>query len=324
MYLARVKRRSAFFLGLLLAACAPSGTTHVTAAEGGWVRSADGRFALFFPPGALDGDLDVSIEPLSESAWEVDAPRRFVRVSDVYRVEPRMELTRDAYAVMELDTAPPVLVTPSGDGVLAVHYVYDGDKVRPAPFTRTVYFADGRVGIVGTLFDLGDHWFAERAPANELVQLSAHIEAPAPGGAEWSWSSGALFADHPLNILGTEVRVAAVGDGSATVAPVLAGGAETTWDATWDDALGLHPFALFGGREGTRRERVMRASDPMPFVIDAGAPRDPLVDPLPGWRCEGSGAAEATLFGGVDVVSGASGGTTTTGVLVELGHASCP
>ncbi|MCA9604372.1 MAG: hypothetical protein KC619_02185 [Myxococcales bacterium] len=319
-----MKRGSPYLLGLFLFACAPSSTTHVVAAEGGWVRSEDGRFALFFPPGALDADLDVTIEPLPEADWEVDAPRRFTRVSDVYRVTPRTTLTRDVYAVMELDSAPPVLVAPSGDGVLAVHYVFDGDKVRPAPFTRTVYFADGRVGIVGTLFDLGDHWFAERAPANELVQLSARVEVPAPSGTEWSWSSGGLFADHPLNILGSEVRVTAVSDGSATVAPVLEGGTERTWDARWDDDLGLHPFELFGGVAGTRSERIARASDPMPFVIDATSPRQPLADPLPGWRCDGAGTAEATLFGGVDVVSGASSGTTTTGVLFELGRASCP
>lgn len=303
-------------------ACAPASTTRVVAAEGGWVRSADDRFALFFPPGALDADLDISIEPLPEGDWEVDAPRRFTRVSDVYRVAPRVALARDVYAVMELDAAPPVLRAPSGDGVLAVHYVYDGDKVRPAPFTRTVYFADGRVGIVATLFDLGDHWFAERAPAAELVQLSARVEAPAPAGAQWSWSRGALFADHPLPILGSEVRVAATGEGAVAVAPVAEGGAERTWDARWDEDLGLHPAVLFGGADDARSERVVRVSDPMPFVLDAAAPRDPLLDPLPGWRCEAAG--EATLYGGVDVVSGASSGTTTTGVLVELGHATCP
>lgn len=320
----RVERGSSLIFGLLLAACASPGTARISAAEGGWAWSEDGRFGLFFPPGALDADLEVSIASRPEADWEVDAPGRFTRLGDVYRVEPRRALARDVYAVTELATVPDVLRAPSGERVLGVHYVYDGDKVRPAPFTRTVYFEDGRVAVVATLFELGDHWFAERAPGADrsLVQLSARIEAPAPAGEEWHWSRGALFADLPLAILGSEVRASAVGD--PAVAPIAEGGTERTWDARSDEALGLHPFELFGGRAGARSERVVLREDPMPFTIDAAAPRDPVIDPLPGWRCEGTSAREATLFGGIDVVSGASSGTTTTGILVELGRASCP
>lgn len=310
---------------LLAGACAPP-TSRVTAAEGGWVRSEDDRFALFFPPGALDRDIDVSIERIGEDAWEVGAPGRFRRVSDVYRVSPRRALARDAYAVLELAAVPEVLRTAAGDRVLGAHYVWDGEDVRPAPYTRAYYFADGRVGLVATLFELGDHWFAERVPGAEraLVALSVAIDA-APDGGAWRWSRGALHADEALAILGSEVRAAAVSDdGAAAVVPVVEGGTSRTWDARWDEELGLHPFELFGGRAGARREVIARAADPRPFELGPSAPRAPLADPLPSWRCEGTSAAEATLFGGLDVVTGASRGTMTAGLLVELGRAACP
>ena len=79
----------------------------------------------------------------------------------------------------------------------------------------------------------------------------------------------------------------------------------------------------FGGA-APRVESVASVGEPMPFALDEFTPRDPLREPLPGWRCAGASAAEATLFGGVDVVTGASSGTLTAGIVVELGRASCP
>ncbi len=305
--------------------CAPS--PNVTVAEGGTVSSADGAFRIFFPPGAVAEDTVVSIDVLPEAEWPVDAPGRFVRIGDVYRVTPRQALVEDAYAIIELDAVPDALRSPSGR-VLAVHYVYDGERVRPAPATRTTYFADGRVALVGTLFDLGDQWFGERVPGPDrsIMQVTARLDAEAGAhspDSEWRWRQAGLYAENPVMILGTDVRATVVPSGETTLAPLLDMGTERTWDARWDESLGLHPTQLFGGSPEPRTETLVTHRDPIPYVLTETTPRDTLTDPLPGWSCGAASAGDATLFGGVDIVTGASTGTLTAGVVVEFGAASC-
>lgn len=310
---------------LALLGCQPSGTL-VTAAEGGTVTSADGALTILFAPGALPEDARVSIERLAEADWPVDAPGRFERVGEVYAVEPAgVTLQEDAYLVQRFESRPAALRAAEGEG-LAVHYLVTADgTVRPAPATRTITMADGRVAVVATLFELGQaHWTGERVPGADraLVQLATRIEAPAGARgleAPWRWSAGALHVDAPLTTVGHDLRVSAAGVAPA-VAPVLEEAEAWRWDATRDAELGLHPWEAFAAGPAERTEAIALRSDRTPAELSPDAPH-PLASPLPGWTCEAAG--EATLFAGVDVVTGASSGTVRVGAVREIGVARC-
>lgn len=305
--------------------------TLVSASEGGVITSDDGAFRLVIPPGALDVDRYVSIRPLPQEEWPVGAPSRFERVGEVYAVEPAgLELREDAYVVQTLASLPDVLQSAEGDPVLAVHYVYGADeKVRPAPVTRTVLLADGRVAIVATIYDLGVHWTGERVPGADraLVMLSARLEAVAGEHAmneQWLATRTGLFADSPLALVGREARASAVAPSAPDVEPIATDGwSARTWDATWDHELGLHPWEVLGIAPEGRTEVVASFGEPAPVTIGPDAPLDPLTTAVPGWTCVDRGGDEATLWLGVDVVSGASSGTVTTGLLREVGPARC-
>jgi hypothetical protein len=216
--------------------------------------------------------------------------------------------------------------------VLAVHYVYGGadQTVRPAPVTRTVLLADGRVAIIGTLYDLGVHWTGERAPGAEraLVTLSARLDADAGEHAldeRWLASATALFADEPLALVGREVRATVAAASAPDVEPLVVDGwTARTWDATYDRELGLHPWEIFGVASEGRSETVASFEDRAPITVGPDTPLDPFTTASPGWTCAASGGAEGSLWLGVDVVSGASaGGTVRTGIVREIGAARC-
>lgn len=310
-------------LALLTLGCESSGT-RIIAAEGGRVVSDDGTLTLFFPPGSLPEDTNVSIRAIEESAWPVAAPGRFERIGDVYRVQPELILASDAYAILEVPTVPAILQTDAGEDVFAVHYLHDGEFVQPAPATRTVYLADGSVAIIATIQDLGVHWIGERIPGADLVQLGARFTADTgahDAGLEWRWTQGSIRSDLPLDILRRTVRASVNTSGSPAIIPIADDGVVRTWDATWDAEFGLHPFEALGRASGD--EAVVSFEDPIPATVNSLSPIDPLRDPLPGWTCSGTGSAGGTLFAGVDVVTGASAGVMTAGVIREFGEASC-
>lgn len=323
-------RRSTFGtaigLAAILVACDPGGTL-IVASEGGSVSSPDGAFTIFIPPGALAEDTRISIDELGEDDWPVQAPSRFTRVGNVYSVSPAtLRPAGDIYGLMIFPSVPDVLRSPDGDDVLAVHYVYN-EKVQPAPATRTVHMADGRVAIVATLYEVGVHWTGERIPGADraLVMVSSRIEAQAgdhASGEEWRATTAALYSDGPLALVGREARSAVSSAGTSAIEPLATTGwTARTWDATWDPDLGLDPWQIFGVAPEDRTETVASFEDPAPITIDGELA--PFVGSLPGWGCTGEGSSDGSLWVGVDVVSGASAGTLRAGVVREIGAARC-
>ena len=293
------------------------------------MTSPDGLFTIFFPPGALPVDTEITMEPIGPADWDVDTPSNFELLGEVYRVRPAIALSGTAWAILQIPVVPDYLRTADGADVMTAHFVYTGEKVRPAPSTRTIYLADGRAVMVARILDIGDHWTGELVPGvgRELVQLAVHLDAeagPHDTGAEWRWTAGSIQADPALSVLSRETRVAVAHFAAApTVVPIEDMGVAQTWDATWDDDLGLHVWEALGLHPDTRSETVVTFENRMPFLLEVGAPVDPLSDPLPGWTCPSAGADEGTLFIGVDVVTGASDGATVIGAVREIGPASC-
>lgn len=312
----------------LLPAC-ESGVV-VEAETGGEVSSEDGVFTLVLGPGALPEDTAITIERLAEGDWPVGAPGRFERVAPVYRVRPMgLELLGDAYGVF-VPAEPEMLRTAEGEDVLAVQYGWgpSDEKVRPAARSRTLHMADGRVAVVGTVFELGVHWIGERAPGadRELTQLSMGLEpGPAepalgePFGPSRMWlRSDASHALFERSVFATVAGPAPLD----SIAPLAWDRPVETWDATADPERLLHPFALFLSTASQREEHVALYEDLMPWTLEPGAPLDPAADPLPRWVCEAS-ADDATLFVGVDVVTGASDGVAHVAAVHELGAPGC-
>ena len=308
---------------LLALGCGPSGPL-ILAAEGGEVSSEDGVFTLRFPPGALPEDTHVSIRALEADDWPVRAPSRFDLIGDVMQVEPAgLELADDAYAIV-LPPDPASLSEEDGD-LLAAHYAWSprDEIVRPVASTRTVHLADGRVAVVGTIFELGTHWVGDRVPggSTELPQLRVHVQGGAAARAvdeTWTVEAAALSASLPHTLLERRVGTTVMGDGP--VAPAGDGEAER-WDATRDPEHGLHPYEVFGVA-GARTELRAGAADLEPISVTAGAPLAPVIDALPGWRCDAAGEGGAR-FVEVDVITGASAGVVEVGGVWELPPARC-
>ncbi len=317
----------ALIAGAALGCAAPG--VPVEAAVGATVSSEDGVLTLILPPGALPRDVSLSIERLDEADWPVAAPGRFTLPAPVYRIEPELELTGDAYVVFH-PTAPERLRAAGGD-VLAASYTWGtrDEKVRPASATRTVALADGRVVVVATLYELGVLWIGERVPGADraLTQLSLQIDADLAGeharDEPFAVSAASLTSDADHALFGREVWSAAAGPaGGLVVAPVeWTGGRARTWGATYDPERLVHPLEVFGG-PAPREERVAVLADPAPVDLGPGAPLAPISDPLPGWRCATAGEG-ATVFVGVDVVTGASEGVATVGAARELTVGPC-
>lgn len=311
-------------------ACEGTGVL-VSAERGGVVSSEDGALSIVFPPGALEADTRVAIRVLPESEWPVDAPSRFALIGPVYQVEPAgLELRGDAYAI----TTPPdvrALRSDTEGELFAVHYLYSprDERVRPAPATRTLHLADGRVAIVGTLYELGTHWVGDRVPGADrtLPALRARVSALAgehAAASEWRIDSVSLQSDLPHTLFRRDV-MAIVWPHAVPSALRTQGPASAVWEL-WDGApheeFGLHPHQVFGLGPLAADESRSRVSEFEPVLLD-GAALDPAFPELPGWRCTATDDAGADLWVEVDVVTGASEGVVTVGVARELGRATC-
>lgn len=312
----------------LMTACKPSGTV-ITTAGGGAVATEDGAFTLVLPPDALARDTAISVRALSYGEWPVDAPANFTRIAGVYQIEPAgLELAADAYAIVR-PPDPSLLIDETGE-VLAAHYQWSprDTRVRPAPVTRSIRLADGRVAIVGTLYELGTHWVGDRVPGEDrtLTTLRARVDAAAGErsvGETWI-ARAALEADVPHTLFERGASAAVLSRGAAPSALVPDGsGALRTWDATYDPDLGLHAWEIFAGMPAERTEVRMLLSDRTPVELDGGAGLDPFIDPLPGFRCEAATEAPVDLWIELDVITGASEGVAIVGLTRELGPASC-
>ena len=325
-----VRAISTLVAALGLTACAPE-PTPILASEGGVVTSEDGVLTLVLPPGALPRDTPVSIRVLPEAEWPLSAPGRFMRIGEVYRVEPGgLELAEDAYAIVR--PPDPSVLRGAEDDLVPSFYLYSPreDKVSPAPATRTLHLADGRIAIVGTLYELGDHWVGDRVPGAERMVLPAlHVELAASAGERTTWTSWsvetlAIRADATHALFGREAWTAVVHGAASGLVPEGSGITATrTWDAPGARAFGLHPYEVFGiGAGAARSEHRLTASDLEPVTLEPGAPLSPLVDPLPGFRCDAA-SEEVDTWAGVDVVTGASSGVVTVGVAHQLGPATC-
>ncbi|MCZ7682912.1 MAG: hypothetical protein M5U28_30565 [Sandaracinaceae bacterium] len=320
--------RRALALALALTAC-ESGPV-IVAEEGGVVESPDGVLRLVLPPGALPRDTVVTIRVLTEDEWPVNAPSRFTRIGEVYAIEPGgLELLEDAYAVV-FPPDPSILDGEAG-ALIASAYQWSPrtELVAPAPATRTWRLADGRIAVVGTLYELGTTWVGDKVTGAEraLTTLHASIAGAAgehAAGEEWRADALALTAGATHVLFEREVTASVIStDADAALVPSGVEGASVVrWDATLDPALGLHAFEVFGV-EGARTEARITAGTRQPVTLEPDVPLAPAVDPLPGWRCDAASGEDQRLFLGVDVVTGASSGVVTVGVAQELGAARC-
>lgn len=320
--------RRALALALALTAC-ESGPV-IVAEEGGVVESPDGVLRLVIPPGALPRDTVVTIRVLTEEEWPVNAPSRFTRIGEVYAIEPGgLELLEDAYAVV----IPPDASILDGEGGALIASTYQWsprtELVSPAPATRTWRLADGRVAIVGTLYELGTTWVGDKVPGAERTLTTLHAAFGAAigehaVGEEWRADALSVTSDASHVLFEREVTASVISTGTdaALVPSGVEGASVVRWDATLDPVLGLHAWEVFGV-EGPRTEARLTAGDRQPITLEPDVPLAPAVDPLPGWRCDASSGEDPRLFLGVDVVTGASSGVVTVGVAQELGAARC-
>jgi len=320
-----VKRAAAALL--LLGACASPEGTPIVAAEGGTVTSDDGVLTLILPPGALPSDATVTIRPTTD--WPVEAPERFDPLAPVYAIEPEVELLEDAYIIVR-PPDPAALRGPHGDAFVA-HYSFGWSdaKVRPSAHSRTVHLADGRAAVVADVFELGLHWIGDGVPGADrsIPRLAVDVvmvDGPREVGAELRLSRLALWSDLPHSLFSREVFASAAGPVGEPASPLAwDDGVTRTWDATTDEVQLLHAFELFDLGVDAREERMAIHQDLEPVELSAEAPLDPLVEPLPGWRCDGATDPSTRLFVGVDVVTGASAGVARVGAVRELGPAAC-
>ncbi len=143
--------------------------THIVAAEGGAVASADGIFTLIVPPGALAEDTTFTVARLAGADVPVDA------LDGAYRVEPSGTVFAiPAVAVFAYAASPPF-----GDAAVSVR-VRSGDVIEAPGVSAMIGSSDGSTHALAEVEHLSDFWLRSYGDAfiERRAERSAQVGVP--------------------------------------------------------------------------------------------------------------------------------------------------